>query len=352
MLIKELTDQCGISGFEEEVRHFIEKRIEKDVDSLRVDTMGNLIAFKKGVNSQFRVMVSAHMDEVGFMVTGINDNGSIRIKGVGGIDDRILPGQRILVGDKRIPGIIGIKPIHLQSGEERRSVVKLKNLFIDLGYDKKEEAEKHISPGDPVYFDSAFVAFGDGRIKAKALDDRVGCAVLMALAKKSYAFDLYLCFTVQEEVGLRGSEVCANFVKPHLGIVVEGTTCSDVAGVKKQDYSTVLGNGAALTIMDNTAHVDKQFLAFVKESAKKHTIKFQYKQTTTGGNDAGKIQRSGTGVKVVSISVPCRYIHSPVSVMSLRDFESVKALVSATLDDLSEGNCKGIQLMCGGVEHV
>lgn len=336
MLIKELTDLNGISGNEKEVRDFIICKISNLCDSIKVDSIGNIIAYKKGSNSKFKVMLSAHMDEVGFIVSGHTDKGFIKFKPVGGIDDKILPGKRVLVGKKNLCGVIGIKPIHQQDKDEREKINKVKNMYIDIGADSKEEAEKLSPLGEFIAFDSEFIELGTNCIKAKALDDRVGCAVLIEALKHNFEFDLYACFTVQEEVGLRGAKVAAYNVMPDVALVIEGTTCSDIPNVEPYEQSTILGNGAALTIMDRTCICDKELVQFLHEVAIKNNIKVQYKQTTSGGNDSGQIQRTGTGVKTASISVPCRYIHSPVSVMSRSDFESVERLTIAALNQMSK----------------
>jgi putative aminopeptidase FrvX len=335
MLIKELTDLNGVSGNENEVRDYIIDKINGLCSTISVDSIGNIIAFKKGTGSRFKVMLSAHMDEVGFMVSGHTDKGFLKFKSVGGIDSRILPGKRVLVGKKRLNGVIGSKPLHQQDRDERERIPKIKDLYIDVGADSKEEAEKMAPLGEFVSFDSDYVELGGDCIKAKALDDRVGCAVLMEVLKYNFEFDMYVCFTVQEEVGLRGAQVAAYNVMPDVALVLEGTTCSDVPNVMPYDYSTELGNGAALTLVDRTCYCDRKMVRFLYETAVKSGIKVQFKQTTTGGNDAGQIQRTGTGVKIASISVPCRYIHSPVSVMSRRDFECVERLTLAALNEMN-----------------
>ncbi len=335
MLIKELTDLNGISGNENEVRDYIISKIENLCDSYKVDSIGNIIAFKRGSGSKQKIMLSAHMDEVGFIVSGHTEKGFIKFKAVGGIDDRILPGKKVVIGKKKLSGVIGIKPIHQQEREERDRISKIKQLYIDIGADSKEEAEKLAPLGEFIAFDSDFVNLGYDCIKAKALDDRVGCAVLIEALKHSYDFDLYACFTVQEEVGLRGAQVAAYGVMPDMALIIEGTTCADVPDVEKHEYSTILGNGAALTIMDRTCYCDRELVQYLYDVAVQNNIKVQYKQTTTGGNDAGQIQRTGTGVKTASISVPCRYIHSPVSVMSRSDYEAVERLTITALHQIS-----------------
>lgn len=297
-------------------------------------------------------MLSAHMDEVGFMVIGHGDNGTLKFKNIGGMDERILPGKRVVVGEKRIPGIIGCKPIHLQERDERGNNFKLKSMYIDIGADKKDEAEKLAPLGEFIAFDSEYIEFGDDVIKAKALDDRVGCAVMLETLRGEYGFDLYACFTVQEEIGLRGAEVAAYGVAPDLALVLEGTTCSDVPDVEAYDYSTILGGGAALTIMDRTSYPDRNLVSFIYNLARKNEINIQFKNTNKGGNDAGKIQGVRSGVKVASISVPCRYIHSPVSVMSRKDYESIKEVLNLVLGTLSSNTNYIGQLKAGNPVEV
>ena len=335
-LIKELTDLNGVSGNENEVREYIKSKINGLCDSIEVDTIGNIIAYKKGSSGKLKVMLSAHMDEVGFMVSGYMEKGFLKFKSVGGIDSRILPGKRVVIGKKRLKGVIGAKPLHQQSPEEREKIAKIKDLYIDIGAETKEEAEKLAPLGEFVAFDSDYIELGKDCIKAKALDDRVGCAVLMEVLKYNFEFDLYACFTVQEEVGLRGAQVAAFKIMPDVALVLEGTTCADVPEVKPFDFSTELGNGAALTLVDRTCYSDRKLVQFLYDTAVKNGIKVQYKQTTTGGNDAGQIQRTGMGVKTASISVPCRYIHSPVSVMNRSDFECVERLTLAALNEINK----------------
>jgi len=334
MLLRELTCLNGAAGDEDAVRDYICDKIRPISDLLEIDNMGNVIAYKRGVSSDKKIMLSAHMDEVALMVTAIKDDGTLKFSDVGGIDARVLVGQKVVVGKDKITGVIGAKPIHMQDKTERTTTIKEKNLYIDIGTDKKEDAVKMVSLGDYVYFDSDYVEFGDNRVKAKALDDRVGCAILMEVLKKRYPFDVYVCFTVQEEIGLRGSKVTTNKICPDIALVVEGTTCSNVHSIDPKDYSTVLGDGVALTIMDRSTIVDKDLLHNLEKIAKENNIRFQYKKTISGGNDAGSIQKSGSGTKVASISVPCRYIHSPVSVMSKSDYYETQRLAIAFLENM------------------
>ncbi|NLG87871.1 MAG: M42 family metallopeptidase [Clostridiaceae bacterium] len=327
----ELTKIDGVSGDEEQVRKYIEERVEKYGLEHMTDTIGNLIV-RAGENSgNLKVMLAAHMDEVGLIINHITDDGKLKFAAVGGFDTRILTGQHVRIGDSKIPGVIGYKSIHLQEKKERESAVKLKDLYIDIGAKDREDAEKYIKLGDFAAFSSEPVFFGKNRLKAKALDDRAGCAVLLELVKEKWPFELYACFTVQEEVGLRGATVAAKRVAPDIAVVIEGTTCADVPEVSGHEISTEIGKGPALTFIDRTAIADSILLRHFESTAKKESIPFQWKQTVSGGNDAGKIQVSGSGVRVIAVSVPCRYIHSPVSVLDIYDLENTKELVKKAL---------------------
>ncbi len=338
MYLKELTDLPGVSGDEGQVRAFIADKMQNLCDELVTDSIGNLICLKKGTDENpKRLMACAHMDEVGLICSRITDDGFIKFKCVGGIDTRVLVSKKVRIGRRLISGVIGAKAIHLQEKEEREQVPKVTDLYIDIGAKDKAEAEKHVSVGDYCVFDSEFVEFGSGFIKAKALDDRLGCACLMSLAEERFAFDLYLVFTVQEEVGLRGARVAAERIRPDAAIVLEGTTCSDVYGTDEKDYSTISGGGAALSILDRGTYYDKELTNALYATAKQHEIPVQFKQTASGGNDAGAIHTAAGGVKTAAISVPARYIHSPSSVVNKSDYEALKALIHTFL---KEGFCK------------
>lgn len=335
--LMELTRLDGVSGDEQPVRQAILTDIRDKGLQYQIDSIGNLIVKAKSSHScDFRVMLSAHMDEVGFMITGITEDGKLKFGTVGGMDPRILLGQQLRVGPKAIPGVIGYKSIHLQDKAERDSVVKMKNLYIDIGAKDRQKAEGLVSLGDYAAFASEPVLFGKNRLKAKALDDRVGCAIQMELLKETWPFELVACFTVQEEVGLRGARVAANRVQPDIAIILEGTTSADVPGVKEHEVSTALGKGPAISFADRTSIGDRELIDHFVRTAQEEGIPYQWKQTVTGGNDAGKIQTSGKGVRVISISVPCRYIHSPVSCMDTNDFENMLKLVRAALNRLPQ----------------
>ena len=281
-------------------------------------------------------MLAAHMDEVSLMVTQVGDMGLLRFRAVGGIDPRILVGKRLKVGPDGLPGVIGTKPVHLQTASDRKNAVKVKDLRIDIGAADKTQAEALVKPGDRATFDYAPVEYGNNKLMAKALDDRAGCAVLAWLLQKRYAFDVYGCFTVQEEIGLKGAKTASFAVMPDYALILEGTTCYDVPDTKEHLMSTWLGKGPALTIMDRAVISNRPFVDFIVETAEREGIPFQFKQTLSGGTDAGRIQGSGEGVRVATMAVPCRYIHTPVSVMDRNDFEGMKRLSAAVLTRLPE----------------
>lgn len=341
MLLKELTQINGVSGNEKNIRDFILENIKPYSDDIITDSMGNIIAFKKGsCHSGKIVMLCAHMDEVGFIVSDITENGFIKFKQVGGIDDRILLTQHVIIENKTnsVPGIVGIKAVHLQTKDERIKVIKTSDMYIDIGAKNKADALKYVSKGDYISFDSDYVEFGDGFVKAKALDDRVGCAVLLELIKNSYKNDLYFCFSTQEEVGLRGSRVIAHRLNADIAIVLESTTAADVPHTQKNSYCTVPGNGPAISIMDRGAYSDKKLNSFVCTVANQNNIKYQFKQTTNGGNDCGGIQATSSPVRVCAVSLPCRYIHSPVSVAKLSDVELMYKLVDNVAKNIDTFN--------------
>lgn len=330
MLVKELTSLGAPSGFEDAVRNFIKERAT--ADEIYTDSMGNLICHKKGNGK--KVMVAAHMDEVGLIITEITEKGFLKFSTLGGIETAVLCSKKVLIGENSVPGIICAKAIHLQKGDEVNSPLKLKDLCIDIGANDKESAEKLIQMGDYAVFDGVFTPFGNNLVKSKALDDRVGCAILLELMKEDYESDMYFVFTVQEEVGLRGAQVAAFNIKPDIALVVEGTTCSDVYGSKPHNQVTNLGGGAVMTAVDRAAISDKNYYDFIMKTAKEYDIKLQIKRTTMGGTDAGAIQRSGIGVKTAVLAVPCRYIHSPVSVMNFDDADCVYKLAKAVLKNI------------------
>ncbi len=333
MLLKKLCNQDGVSGCEYDVRNTIIQEISSYVDELKCDTLGNIIALKRGSCHDKKLMVAAHMDEVGFIVTGHTDKGYLKFECVGGIDTRVIISKRVRTRSG-IKGVIGIKAVHLQTPEELESVPKIKNLFIDIGAASKEDALKLAPIGEYMAFDTEFADFGTDKVKAKALDDRVGCYALCELLKDSYPYDVYAVFTVQEEVGLRGAKIAAYNVSPDACLVLEGTTCSDVGSTPKHLQVTECGDGSALSIMDRASVSDREIVNYLYTTAKKNNIPVQFKKTAMGGNDAGSISTSKAGVRTAVASVPCRYLHSPVSVASKTDILSTINIAKIFLNDV------------------
>lgn len=339
MTLRELTMLDGVSGDEDAVREAIRKEIEPFCDSVIEDKAGNLIAVKKGKIPK-KLMMTAHMDEVGFIIKSITEDGYLKFAAVGGIDGRVLPGRRVRVGEKKLPGVIGMKAVHLTTAEERKQSVKISDMYIDIGVQSREAAEKAVYLGDYAAFDSGYVTFGDHKIKAKALDDRVGCLALIRVLQEAVCpYDLYAVFTVQEEVGLRGATVAAYRVQPDIGIVLEGTVCADTYEAPKHLHVTTSGAGPAFSLIERTSKSDSALVDFLVKTAEKNNIQWQYKRTIgNGGNEAGVIQQTACGAKTAVISVPCRYIHSSVSVADERDIEATAALavrVAETIDEVT-----------------
>jgi endoglucanase len=336
MFLKELTELSGVSGCEYEVRNYIKNKLSEMGCNFYVDKLGNIIAHNKGKKNK-TIMLAAHMDEIGLIVSNIDSDGFIKFQTVGGIDQRVLNSKAVLVGENKIPGVIGSKAIHLMSSEEKENTLPIDKMYIDIGTSSKSETEKSVSIGDYVSFNSSYVEFGDNLIKAKALDDRTGCSIVLELLSRKLDADFYGVFTVMEEVGLRGAETAAYQLEPDLGIVLEGTVCADMPEVDEQDKSTLIGKGAALSLMDNTTVYDIDLVRSVAKIAEDNNIMYQYRKSSSGGNDAGVIHKARNGAKVVAISVPCRYIHSSVNVASKKDIESVLLLAKQVILETQKG---------------
>jgi len=346
VLLRELSEARGVSGNEGAVREMLLGAVKDHVDEHRVDALGNLICLRKARRTAAegvwprKVMVAAHMDEIGLIVTGFNSDGTLRFDKVGGIDDRVLLSKQVLVGDKAVPGVIGFRPIHLIPRAERERVADMSKAAIDIGATSASGAEKLVKVGDYVSFRTGFETLSeDGlrAVKGKAFDDRAGCAVLVELLKQDYSFDLYAVFTAQEEVGLRGAQVAAYAVKPDMAIALEGTICDDLP--KKKDISPVteVGKGPAITFMDRSVISDRRLVDLLVNTAKRLGIPYQFKRAAEGGTDAGAIHLSGAGVPSVVVAVPSRYIHAPVTLLSLNDFDHTVQLVRETLHALEGG---------------
>lgn len=334
MFLSELSPIAGVSGNESKVREFIRKTIENKVDELYEDKMGNLIALKKSKTkaSKARFAFFAHMDEVGFMVTRINEDGKISIRPVGGVDARLLPGKRLRIGEKNVLGVVGLKAIHLQDNLD--NVPKYQSLNVDIGVNKKAEAEKLVNIGDYAVFDVPFEEYNE-RLVGKAFDDRGGCSLMMDLIFEdlSLPFDVYFAFVVQEEVGLRGSGVAAEEIKPDIAIVLETTTAGDNPELEEYKWATHIGDGPAITFMHRGYVVNKKIYNWIIDTAEKNGIKYQLKRRTAGGTDALSVSKRFSGIPAGVVSIPCRYIHSPSSVMHKDDYFNTLNLLKALLEE-------------------
>ena len=336
-LLEKLCTADGISGDEGSVRELIINEIKPFADEIRTDNLGNIIVFKKGKNRPgARLMLSAHMDEVGFMVTDITADGYLRFDEVGGLDRRVVPGKTVTVGKNKINGVIGVKPVHLSSGEERTVVAKLTDMYIDIGAGSREDALSLVSYGDSVNFNSIYENNGY-TIKSKAIDDRFGCLALIELIKSELEYDMHFVFAVQEEVGLRGAKVAAYSVNPDFAIVVETTTAADIAGVEETRQVCNLGEGAVISVMDRRTIYDKRMAEMAFECAEKAGARAQYKRAVAGGNDSGAIHQSRGGVKTLAISLPCRYLHSSVTVANTSDCDDIIKITSLLANRIAGG---------------
>ncbi|GAB4114940.1 MAG: M42 family metallopeptidase [Candidatus Caldatribacteriota bacterium] len=339
-LLKQLCETPGISGFEERIQELVKKELQKVADEVKIDKLGNVIGIKKAKeknhnSSPKKVMLAAHMDEIGFMVSFIDKDGFLRFSPVGGFDPKTLIAQRVIVhGIKDIGGVIGSKPIHILEEEERKKPPKIKDLFIDVGLNK-EEVSKLIKPGDFVTLDRNFKELNDKIITAKAFDDRVGVYIMLEALKqiKDYEVDIYAVATTQEEVGLRGAIVSSFSIEPDVGIALDVTIASDLPGTKEEEVITSLGGGVAISLMDSYTISNKKMVDFLRKIAEENHIKYQTDILLGGGTDAGAIQRSKTGVPVCTLSVPTRYVHSVVEMCHQEDIENSVRLVVKFLEN-------------------
>jgi tetrahedral aminopeptidase len=334
-LLKSLTEAVGVSGDEKEVRLLLRDLIADHVDEWRVDTMGNLIALKKGTGvSNLRVMVDAHMDEVGLMITDIATDGTLKFTGVGGFDDRALLGKMVQVGQKKHTGVIGAKPIHLLNSSERERVVKMDAMRIDIGAKNKDAAGKLVNVGDRAAFITPYEELGPTAL-GKAFDNRAGCAALVELLRAHpYPFDLYAAFTVQEEVGLRGAEVAAYGINPDVALVLESTPAYDLPNDSDASPNVALGEGPSIYVMDRHTIQDPRLVAHITRVAAENGIPFQIRQPGGGGTNTGAIQQSRSGIRAATLAIPGRYPHTPTMMIHLEDYAHTVKLAEATLRSL------------------
>lgn len=329
-LIKTLCNIDGVSGGEAPVRDKIISLIDGFCE-YSVDPLGNLICFKKGrKTANKKVMFAAHMDEVGFIVTGIDGDGFLKLGAVGGILESALQSRVLRKGALKC--VLGTKAWHhVLGGDEKKEFVKLENLYGDIGAKSKEEAEKHVAPGDLFAFDVETADFGADSLCGKALDDRAGCAIMIDMIKSELEFDAYFAFTVCEEVGLRGAGPAAFGVRPDVAVVLESTTAADICGSEGAKRVTVQGDGVAVSFADRATLYDRGLFALVCETAEKNGIKYQVKTAIAGGNDSGAIHKAAAGVKTTALSIPARYIHTSQSTVRKSDALASRALAEVVL---------------------
>lgn len=326
-----LTDLCsldGISGREHAVRAYILDKLNatdtpKDIT---VDALGNVIVHLRGKSeTPTTVLFDAHMDEVGFLITAINEDGTLGFSVVGGIDDGALFGQRVRIGD--VYGVIGGKAVHHCSADEKKNVPHADVMVIDIGLSSREEAENVVKIGQGGTFASDFRELENDLFVNKAIDDRVGCALLLSLAEKQPERDIWLSFSVQEEIGLRGAKVVGETVRPQVAVAIDATTAADIAGSTDKTCVCRVGSGPVVSFADRATLYDGELYADIRALAERSGIATQTKTVIVGGNNAGAIQRTYTGVKMASVSLPCRYIHTASGVASWRDIEAMEALL-------------------------
>ncbi len=331
-LLKKLTEASGVSSTEKEVRLLIRDLISDHVDEWHVDAIGNLIARKSGTGEyDIRIMLDAHMDEVGLMVSEIDSNGYLKFEKVGGIDDRTLLGKAVSVGPQKIYGVIGARPIHLLKANQRKSVVKHEAMRIDIGAKNKSGAAGAVKLGDTVTFVTTYEEFGPTAL-GKAFDDRAGCAVLIELLQSDpYPFDLIAAFTVQEEVGLRGAQVAAYGIEPDAAIVLECTPAYDLPSKHDMSPNVALGKGPAIYVMDGVTIQDPRLVSHITSTADANGIPYQIRQPGGGGTNTAVIQPTHGGVPAATIAVPGRYAHTPSMMINLEDYANIVRLVEAAL---------------------
>jgi endoglucanase len=335
-LLKKLTEARGISGHEDQVAVILRSELEGHVDQFERDSIKNLFAVKDAGKPGPIVMLNAHMDEVGLYVTRITKEGYVHIGKAGGIDDRLLLGKKVLVGEDRLPGVTAIKAVHLSTREETTTtVIKVEDIVVDVGAKSDKELAGKVAMGDQITFDTQFGTFGDGYLVGKAFDDRVGCAIVAELLKVDWPFSVIGMFSAQEEVGTKGAMVGAWRYPPDISITVEGTIAADIGEVKDYQEVSTLGAGPVLTIKDGGMITDHQLRNRLIGVAEANGLPWQFKRMPAGGTDARSIQLTKAGVRALAVAVPTRYIHSPVSLIKTCDYENTLSLLSKFLSQLA-----------------
>jgi len=332
-LLKKLCALNGTSGDEENIADFIIGEI-KDISGVvaQKDNMGNVLAFKKGAfTPNKKIMFAAHMDEVGFIVTDIDKDGYLRFAPVGGISPSAVFGRRVAFKNG-MNGVIGGKPVHLLSGDEKEKQPKIDDLLIDIGAVSKQDAEKYVKRGDNFYFSGNFSEIGAEKIISKSLDDRIGCAILIALLRSALKYDCVFAFTVQEETGCRGANAAAYNLEPDIAVVVEATTACDVADVSEGDKICRLGGGSVVSFMDRGTSYDRELFNLAFETASENNLKCQTKTKVVGANDASSLHKSLGGIRTIALSAPCRYLHTPYCMADKGDVLEMRVFAEKILE--------------------
>ena len=334
--LEKLSNACGVAGREEEVRTLMKKFLKPHMDEVNEDKLGNVIGIKRGGKKAPKIMFAAHMDEIGLMVKTISKDGFLRFAKIGGIDDRILLAQKVMVFTEKttLHGIIGSKPPHIQKDEEIKKPVTNENLFIDIGAKDRKETEKMgVKIGDPVAFDIKFAKIGKDIMIGKAFDDRIGCAVMVEAMKKLRKSEctIYAVGTVQEEVGLRGATTAAFGIYPDIGLAIDVTVAGDVPGVKEVEAPIKMRKGPSLSVADRGLITHPKVLRLLINAAEENKIPYQLEAGLPGSTDAARISLTKEGVPSGAISIPTRYIHSPTSMLSIKDVEESVKLTVATI---------------------
>lgn len=326
-ILEELCGLPGISGREEPVREFILSHLPENV-SLEIDPLGSLIVTKKGrFTPKHPLLFTAHMDEVGFLITSIDEDGLLHFATVGGIDPHVIAGRQVKIGNHI--GVVGLKPVHLQNEKERQSALSVEDLRIDIGATTRREAEEMVSVGDSAVFTGTLKRFGQNRIMGKAIDDRFGCALLLQHLWEETEYSFTAAFLVQEEVGLRGAKPVGFAVAPEIAIVLETTTAADFSDIPSHRQACRLSSGPVIPFMDQRSVYDRELYQLAFAVAKEEGIPSQTKTVIAGGNDAGAIASSGAGVRTLAISLPCRNLHSARTVADLEDIKWTRRLLTA-----------------------
>lgn len=354
--LRQLSNAVAVSGDEGAVRKLILDAIRPHADEVKVDALGNVLAIRRrrdgaSARANERVLVAAHMDEVGFMITGHDSDGTLKFDLVGGVDERLLIGKPVVVrtsapGAQPLPGVIGAAPVHLLPADRRNSVVKANQLRIDIGVESADAAKRLVRAGDRGTFATEFALLDGVSLRGKALDDRLGCATLVELLRSGpYAFELHAAFTVQEEVGLRGAKVAAYAANPAAAFVLDCTPAHDLphslAERENTEYNTRLGLGPAIYRADRATLSDERLVRYLQTTAEEAGLPYQFRQPGGGGTDAGAIHLARGGVPSVSVSVPGRYLHTPAAIVRLNDWRNTVALMQRALRNWTPKVLKG-----------